>query len=75
MRITSRRNKEMERDMKCLREECVILKAAIEEAVSKGRQFMDDLNDIPRYGMDFSKDFVFTHLNTGSGIVGWVDDF
>ena len=65
----------MEREMKYLREECVILKAAIEEAVSKGRQFMDDLNDIPKYGMDFSKDFVFTHLNTGSGIVGWVDDF
>jgi hypothetical protein len=36
---------------------------------------VDDLNDIPKYGMDFSKDFVYTYVNVGVGVVGWVDDF
>ena len=61
--------------MKGLREEFVILKAAIEEAINKGQPFVDDLNDIPKYGMDFSEDFVFTCANAGLGVVGWVDDF
>ena len=65
----------MQREMKYLQEECVILKAAIEEAINKGQQFVDGLNDIPRYGIACNKDFVFTYLNAGSGIVGWVDDF
>lgn len=62
-------------EMKCLREEFVILKAAIEEAINKGQLLVDDLNDIPKYGMDFSKDFVYTYVNVGLGVVGWVHDF
>jgi hypothetical protein len=62
-------------EMKYLQEECVILKTAIEEAINKGQLLVDDLNDIPKYVMDLSKDFVYTYVNAGSGIVGWVDDF
>lgn len=73
--ITNRGIKELEMEMKCLREEFVILKAAIEEAINKGQLLVDDLNDIPKYGMDFSKDFVYTYVNAGLGVVGWVDNF
>jgi len=73
--ITNRGSKELEMEMKYLREEFVILKAAIEEAINKGQLLVDDLNDIPKYGMDFSKDFVYTYVNAGLGVVGWVDDF
>ena len=73
--ITNRGSKEWEMEMKCLREEFVILKAAIEEAINKGQLLVDDLNDIHKYGMDFSKDFVYTYVNADLGVVGWVDDF
>ena len=61
--------------MKYLQEDCLILEAAIEEAINKGQLLVDDLNDIPKYVMDFSKDFIYTSVNAGSGIVGWVGDF
>jgi len=62
-------------EMKYLQEECLILKKAIEEAINKSQLLVDDLNDIPKYVMDFSKDFIYSSVNAGSGIVGWVDDF
>ncbi len=62
-------------EMKYFQEECLILKAAIEEAIKKGQLLVDDLNDVPKYVMDFSKDLIYTFVNAGSGIVGWVDDF
>ena len=61
--------------MRCLQEECVILKVAIEEAINKGKQLGDYLSDITRCGTDFGKGFFLTYFNTRSGIVGWVDDF
>jgi hypothetical protein len=62
-------------EMKYFQEDCLILKAAIEEAIKKGQLLVDDLNDVPKYVMDFSKDLIYTSLNAGSRIVGWVDDF
>ena len=35
-------------EMKYLQEECLILKATIEEAINKGQLLVDDLNDIPK---------------------------
>jgi hypothetical protein len=65
----------LEMEVKRLHEEVVTLKAAIEEAINKGQKSLDDLNDIPRSGLVSSKDFALTHMNPGSGVVGWVDDF
>jgi hypothetical protein len=62
-------------EAKSLQDEFVILKTAIEEAINKGQKSMDDLNGIHRYGMEFSKDVDSTYMNTGSGVVGSVDDF
>jgi flavin-binding protein dodecin len=38
-----------------------VIEAAIEEALKNGQKSIDDLND--------------NHVNAGSGVVGWVDDF
>ncbi len=65
----------MEMEAKRLQDEFVILKTAIEEAINKGQRSVDDLNGIHGYGMEFSKDVALTCMNTGSGVVGWVDDF
>jgi len=69
----------LEMEGKRLNDEVAILKtaieAAIEEAINKGPKSMDDLNDISGSGRVSNKDFDLTCLNTGSGIVGWVDDF
>jgi hypothetical protein len=58
-----------------LRDEVMILKVAIEEAINKGQKSMGDLNDIPRFELVSNEHFTLTRMNTGSGIVGWVDDF
>ena len=65
----------MELEVKRLHEEVVTLKTAIEEAINKGQKSLGDLNDIPRSGLVSNKDFALTHMNAGSEVVGWVDDF
>ena len=69
----------MEMEGKRLRDEVAILKtaieAAIEEAINKRPKSIDDLNDISGSGLVSNKDFDLTCVNTGSGVVGWVDDF
>jgi len=64
---------------KRLHDEVAILKtaieAAIEEAINKRPKSIDDLNDISGSGLVSNKDFALTHMNIGSGVVGWVDDF
>ena len=65
----------MEMEVKRLHDEVVALKTAIEEAINKGQKSGDDLNGIPRFGLISNKDFAITHMNPGSGVVGWVDDF
>jgi hypothetical protein len=51
------------------------IEAAIEEAINKRPKSMDDLNDVPGASEISNKDFALTHMNTGSEVVGWVDDF
>jgi len=62
-------------EVKCLCDDVVTLKAAIEEAIIKGQKSLDGLNDIPRSGPVSNKDFALTCVNAGSGVVGWLDDF
>jgi len=65
----------LEMEVERLHDEVVTLKTAIEEAIREGQKSMDDLNDIPRSGLVSNEDFALTHMNAGSGVVGWVDDF
>ena len=73
--ITNRGSKKLEMEGKRLHDEFVILKTAIEEAIKNGQKSIDDLNDISGSGLVSNKDFDLTCVNTGSGVVGWVDDF
>jgi hypothetical protein len=62
-------------EVKRLHDEVAILKTAIEEAIKNGQKSIDDLNDISGASLVSNKDFDLTHMNAGSGVVGWVDDF
>jgi hypothetical protein len=65
----------VEMEVKCLCDDVVTLKTAIEEAIIKGQKSLDGLNDIPRSGLVCNEDFALTCVNAGSGVVGWLDDF
>ena len=65
----------MEIEAKRLEDEFVTLKTAIEEAIIKGQKSRGGLNDIPGSGLVSNEDFALTSMNTGSGVVGWIDDF
>lgn len=73
--VTKRGNNTLEMEVERLHEEVVALKTAIEEAINKGQKSMNDLDDIPRSGLVSNKDFVLKCVNSGSGVVGRVDDF
>jgi hypothetical protein len=73
--ITNRGSRKLEMEVKCLYDDVVTLKTAIEEAIIKGQKSLDALNDIPRSGLVSNKDFALTCVNAGSGVVGWLDDF
>jgi hypothetical protein len=65
----------LEIEVKRLQDEFLILKTAIEEAIIKGQKSRGDLNDVRGYGLVSNEDFTLTSVNTGEGVVGWLDDF
>ena len=65
----------MEMEVKRLYDEVAILKTAIEEAIREGQKLTDGFDDISSSDAVSNKDFVLTHMNAGSEVVGWVDDF
>jgi len=65
----------LEMESERLRDEILILKKAIEEAIKKGQKSVNDLCDISEFVIVTHKDSVFTYVNADSGVVGWVDDF
>ncbi len=65
----------MEMEVKCLYDDVVTLKTAIEEAIIKGQKSVAVLSDIPESDLVSNKDFALTCVNAGSGVVGWLDDF
>jgi hypothetical protein len=62
-------------EVKRLHDEVVTLKEAIEEAIIKGQKSVGDLFDISESVLVTHEDSTFTYMNSGSGVVGWVDDF
>ena len=73
--IANRGSKKLEMEVKCLYDDVVTLKTAIEEAIIKGQKSVAVLSGIPGSGLFSNDDFVLTCVNAGSGIVGWLDDF
>jgi len=73
--IVDRGSKKVEMEIRCLQDEFVTLKTAIEEAIIKGQKSVAVLSDIPESDLVFDEDFALTCVNAGSGVVGWVDDF
>jgi type II secretory pathway component HofQ len=73
--ITIKGSKELETEVKCLEDEVMILKTAIEEAITKGQKSLALLSDIPESGVVFEEDFALVCADAGPGVVGWVDDF
>jgi hypothetical protein len=73
--ITNRGSKKLEMEVKCLYDDVVTLKTAIEEAIIKGQKSVAVLSDIPESDLVSNEDFVLTCVNAGSGVVGWLDDF
>jgi hypothetical protein len=73
--ITNRGSKKLEMEVKCLQDEFVTLKTAIEEAIIKGQKSVAVLSDIPESDLVSNEDFALTCVNAGSGIVGWLADF
>jgi hypothetical protein len=65
----------LEIEVKRLQDEFLILKTAIEEAIIKGQKSRGDLNDVRGSGLVSNEDFTLTSVNTGEGVVGWLDDF
>lgn len=51
------------------------LKMAIEEAIMKGQRSLAVFTDVPESEVVFDDDFGLTCAGTGSGVVGWVEDF
>jgi hypothetical protein len=72
--ITSKGSEELEMEVKCLYDEVVTLKMAIEEAIIKGQKSSALLSDTPEYGAVFDEDFALTCGEACPGVVGWIDD-
>ena len=72
---TSRGSKKAEIEAKSLYDEVMTLRMAIEEAIIKGQESMGSLNDIPGPNLVADEDLPFTFVKSGSGVVGWIEDF
>jgi hypothetical protein len=73
--ITKIGSKKLEMEVKCLYDDVMTLKTAIEEAIIKGQKSIGSLNDILGSDLVSDDDFALTCVNAGSGVVGWLDDF
>jgi len=73
--IITKGSKKLETKVKWLEDEVMTLGTAIEEAIIKGQKSVAVFSDISESDLVAAEDFALTCVNTGSGIVGWVDDF
>jgi len=73
--ITNLGSKQLEKDGKSLQEDVVTLKTAIEEAINKGQQSLDNLNDIPESGPVSHKKSAPTRVKAGSRAAARLADF
>ena len=64
----------METEVKCLYDEVLTLKMAIEEAIIKGQKSFGALRDTRESDIIPDEELDLIDVNGGSGLVGWVDD-
>jgi len=64
----------LETEVKCLYEEVLILKMAIEEAIIKGQKAFGALTDTAKPGMTGDEELELVDVKGGSGLVGWAND-
>jgi hypothetical protein len=64
----------LETEVKCLYDEILTLKVAIEEAIIKGQKAFGALTEATKSGMTADEELDLLDVNRGSGLVGWVDD-
>jgi hypothetical protein len=64
----------LETEVKCLYDEILTLKVAIEEAIIKGQKAFGALTDATKSSMTADEELDLLDVNRGSGLVGWVDD-
>lgn len=60
-------------DVKCLYDEILTLKTAIEEAIIKGQKAFGTLSDSTESGMTANAELDPVDVIGGSRLVGWVD--
>jgi hypothetical protein len=72
---TSKRSERLETEARCVHDEVLILKRAIEEAIIKGQKSFGGLSDITESGIISDEELDLVDMNRGSGVVGWVDNF
>jgi hypothetical protein len=63
----------LETEVKCLYDEVLTLKMAIEEAIIKGQKAFGRLSDSTKSGMTADEELDLVDVSGGSGLVGWVD--
>jgi len=73
--IVTKGSKKLETKVKCLEDEVMTLRTAIEEAIIKGQKSLTVLSDISESDLVTGEDFALTWEDAGPGVVGWVDDF
>jgi len=72
--IASKGGGKLETEVRCLYDEVLTLKMAIEEAIIKGQRSFGALSGITESGMSADEELDLVDANGGSGLVGWVDD-
>ena len=72
--IASKGDGTLNTEAKCLYDEVLTLKTAIEEAIIKGQKSFGRLSDIAESGMTTDEEPDLIDVGGGSGLVGWVDD-
>jgi hypothetical protein len=73
--ITKIGSKKLEMEVKCLYDDVVTLKTAIEEAIIKGQKSVAVLSDIPESDLVSNEDFALTCVNAGSRTAARLADF
>ena len=64
----------MKREVKCLDDEVLTLKMAIEEAIIKGQRSFGTLSDTTESAMIADQELALDEVKGDSGLVGWIDD-
>ncbi len=63
----------LETDVKCLYDEVLTLKTAIEEAIIRGQKAFGTLSGSPESAMTADEELDLADIQQGPGLVGWVD--